>query len=280
MSIPRIDPYADPLTAAETRAAAAELIKFPRVIRQNVDPSVPNQTHTLISMDLFKEPKKDKNGNLTYGFFKTRGSYGNEQLARSEAGKLIKTVDSNTRVLIVPTGHWLPVTPSDHFIADKEDVRMNEEEVHMRDEIVKAKDEERKSIMRELKEREDELKRSAEEEHNPSTIENYTDKRNTEMVLTNEIRHALKSLEKLENRRKQVWKELKKLDKAYPNYTEEWIDFMNDVRKGVGLPALIPRSDQFDDYNNTSLDNLNEVPDLRPDESFQLPESVKQVVDV
>lgn len=277
---PIIDQYADPLTSEQTKAAVESLVnRYPRVIRQNIDPPVPNQTHSLVSIDLFKEPKKDRDGKPVYGFVKVRGSYSNQTSAETEAGKLIKNVDSNTRILIIPTGHWYPISPNERYISDKLDVRMNEEEVQLRDQAVKEKNEERKRIMRELKEREDELKNDGDVYDHPESLDKYTMKRNTEMNLTNEIRRARAALEKLELRRKQIWKELKRLDEAFPTHTDEWLEQHNKAFTAVGLPAFIPRADQFSEYESISLDDLKDVPDLRPDEQFVMPDPIKKVAE-
>src|SRR5271166_1973860 len=74
------DPLFRSLTDEEMREAVQNLVKYPKVIRSEVDPHIPGQTHAAISMRLLSEPRRTKNNKLIHGLIKVNCVSGGEQL--------------------------------------------------------------------------------------------------------------------------------------------------------------------------------------------------------
>lgn len=268
-SLQETDMYAKNLTVSETKAAVNELVKYPKVIRDNADPPIPNQTYATISYNLLESPvrvkKVDENGNETYGkptygFLKVRGTYPSETSALKGSMEIIRDVDSKNNILTIPVGRWVPITEEDLVKSEnKYDVKINpddESEVQLRDKATKKRDAERKRKANELKEREKELQDMPDITEDRTSLEYYTMRRKTEMELTGAIKQVHKKLKEYEDSRKKVWRELREREEVSPQYKEEWLDFMNKVYKERGIPIFKPSETQFEDYENVDLDAL------------------------
>jgi hypothetical protein len=302
-NMPKLEPYADPLTPVQTQEAVRDKVKFPEIVRSNIDTPIPGQKYALVTQTLFSEPKKDKAGNIVYGFMKNRGNYADEASAKAAAGKIIKEQDSHDAVLITPVGTWLPIKPNMDYVAEKLDVRMDANEIQFRDEEAKEKQAEQRRKLRELKEREEEIKEDYEaakrermdknrkikqdlkeredklkssddgkDLDTPGTLDHYTKCRATERMLTDEIIRVREALRKLVDKRNTIWKGLRIVETtpAGHDFPERWLPYYNKKFAEVGIPEYRPRADQFDEYNASTLELLADVQVLKEYEELDL----------
>ena len=250
------DPYAPPLSSEQIRAAAKDkIVTYPEITRTDADPPISNQGYTNISFLLFKEPRKLKTGKPVYGFFKNRGNWATPDLARSEAAKIIREVDSKFQIRIGPVGRWLPIADEDRLCEDLLDVKTEDQDIQLRDQAVKEKEAEQRRIMREIKEREEECKKT-DIYDDPTSLTYYSMRRVTEMKLTEELDNMRRKIENTLKIRNKVWKELRALEYDHKDYVNEWLERYNEERRKGGIPDFKPSERQFDDYEKTTLHNI------------------------
>ena len=53
--------------------------------------------------------------------------------------------------------------------------------------------------------------------------------------------------------------ELKRLEQQNPQYADEWVDCYNAEREKSGIFAYVPGSDEFADYEKTSIKDLESL---------------------
>src|SRR5580698_920299 len=70
-----------------------QVVTYPQVVRQNIDPVIPGHQYTIISFNLFEKPRMFR-GQPIYGFVKSRGDSETESIAINRANKLVLEVDS------------------------------------------------------------------------------------------------------------------------------------------------------------------------------------------
>lgn len=264
------------LSQEQLAAAVSRQIVYPRVVRDMVDKPITNQCMSNISFMLFTEPKRLSTGKFVYGYAKSRGNWVTKEQATSEATKIIAEQDSKFQVRIAPTGHWVPITDEQAFCEDLMDVRMNEAEKHLRDKAVKEKEAESRKIQREIREREDEVKKG-DIYDNPLSLEFYTMKRVTELRLTEAVENLKAKLDGTIESRKKQWYILRQLEKANPQYQEQWIDRYNDERRKGGISEYIPSETQFAEYESYKPEVV-EDPIPRELRGYDLPEETKDEV--
>lgn len=245
-----VQPLAPPLTREEVEAAIPHQIgRYPRVVRTLVDPPIGNQLMTNVSFILFPEAQKLKNGKRCLGFFKARGTWPTDEVATNDACRIIREVDSKYKIRLSPVGNWLPIVDDDCVSHDVLDVRNSEDEKHLQDKAVKEKEGEHRRIMREINERMQECQDN-DIYDNPESVRYYSMKRVTEKTLTDEILHRTNALEGIKKSLHTVRKELKKLEKKFPDYPDQWVDVYNQERAKGGLPPYFPNQKQFQEYDN------------------------------
>jgi len=236
-------------------AVEGQLVYYPKVVRSQIDEPINNQTIGCVSLMLFNEPKKMRNGKPVYGFFKLRGNWANHEQMLHESSKIIRTVDSKYKIRAAPVGHWLPIVEEDALCKELIDVKTNKEQITLRNQAAIEKREEQKNLMREIREREEELK-SGDIYDDPKSLTYYSMRRVTEMKLV-EARDKLKvQLETMKGTLQKVRIELKKLELEHAEYKDQWIDRYNEERKKGGLPDFIPAEDLFDEYEGETLESL------------------------
>lgn len=242
-------PDAPSLTTEETRAATKELVStFPQVARDNTLKPYPGQEWSFASMNLFKEPRKLSSGKNVYGFLRLGTCHPTQLAAEKRCAEIIQNEDSKHSFRIAPPGRWVPITDDTQFCKDSLDVNTEKTGVHLRDDVAREKAAEHQRIGRELREREEQV-RSGDIYDDPTSLMYYTMKRNTEMVLKDNIIKAQKKMEEWKALAEKTRLELANIQKDRPEYADQWLDCFNAERSKVGLPTFIPAEDQFAEYD-------------------------------
>lgn len=258
-----------PLTSDQmTEAEKFQIIHYPQVVRDMVDPAIPNQQYTNVSFMLFKEPKTLKTGKKAYGFVKMRGTWADDDKATREARKIVETVDSKFQIRVAPTGHWVPISDDDGFCRDLQDVTSGQQR-SFRDEAAAKYQEEQRKIMNEIREREDQLKSKGDIYDDPLSIDFYIMKRVTEMKLTEQINAYRSKLDALIETRTKQWTMIRSLEKANPSHTENWLDVYNKERRSKGFPDWKPSDDQFSEFDTYRPENVPD-PNIREIRGYDL----------
>jgi len=246
-------PDAPELTREELSAATSQLISYPQVVRDARDPCINGQEFVNLSFMLFAEPRQLPHNKKAYGYVKVRGSKGTQDECLKDAKRIIKQVDSKNAIRIAPVGSWVPITDSDLFCQDMEDVRMNKEEVQLRDEAVKERDNHMRQVQREIREKEEELKAGKDIYDDPESLRYYSMRRVTDLKVEQEIKRMQKQIQGLQDTLVQVRTELKKLDKKYPEYNDQWIGCYNEERRKTSIPDYVPSETSLQDYEQWQL---------------------------
>lgn len=236
-------------------AVEGQIVTYPKVVRTTADPPIINQTIGNISFMLFDQPKKTKSGKPIYGFLKVRGAWNGEQIARSEASKIIREVDSKFPIKLSPIGMWVPITEDDDSAKEKIDVKTNEEEIQLRDEAIREKNAERRKIQHDLEERRKELEEGGDVYDDPTSLRYYTMRMVTSIRLREEKIRLTKQLSDIEINVDKVNRDLYKLEKTHPEYKEEWVDCYNIERKKSGIMVFVP-DEEFIKYHDENIKKL------------------------
>jgi len=254
-----IDDY-PPLTGeTKTEAVRSQTIKYPKVVRQMDDPPIANQLYGNLSFMFFDDPKTLSTGKKVYGFCKVRGVWPTETTATEDSKRIIQEVDSRFQIRIAPVGAWVPLTNENAFCKDLLDVGGKDGDVNqLRSEAIKQKEGEQRRIMRELKEREDDVQ-TEDIYDNKKTLKYYSMRRVTEMRLTEACAINRKKLDKIIHNQLKVRLELKRLEQENPQYTGEWVECYNQEREKSGIFAYVPGPDEFDEYENTTAEELDKL---------------------
>jgi hypothetical protein len=247
------DPTYPPLSGGEAKKAVdTQMSTFPEVVRSNKDIPIPQQSYGLISMMLFKEPKKLKSGKFAYGFMKMRGNWSDVDQCKNKAASIIREQDSKNKIKISPVGEWLPITEDDAFVQENVDVNVDAtEKDRVKEEAVKEQEIERARIQRELKERENEVKNSKDYNDDTDHIDYYTMKRVTWLRLRENIAMLKNQVQTLEGKLVDTRKVLANLDSKHPTYDVDWIDNYNKERRKSGIPDYIPGASEQKTYIET-----------------------------
>lgn len=234
-------------------AVNGQLVKYPQIVRSNIDPPLIGQKNGLISFMLFNEPKMNENGKPVFGYFKIRGTQQTDEQSIMQSSRIIKEVDSKFKVLIAPVGHWLPISEDEFRVKEKITVKMEENETVLHGEAEKEAARKARKYKRELEERVQRLKDEEDEKEksvgdDPDSLDRYVMRRVTEMSLTEAREVEIKKLEDICKNIEKTRTELAKLERAHPEYREQWLDTYNEARAKVKIPPLRPREGHFDEY--------------------------------
>jgi hypothetical protein len=254
------------LTDEQTKIAAGEKIRYPDRVESNVDTPIENQVWANVSVNLYEKPivfpplGQDA---VVFGFYKVRGVWPSDSIARSEAEKILKYQDSHHPIYPVPVGKWIPITNSKNAVKEKHEVDVGDRD---KDEMYKAakraisreKAQDDRQKVREIQDRVQQLEDEEDIYADRESLKYYTLKRNTERELTDNIRHFRSKMKEIEDKRETVWRELRELEVGHPEYDGEWLDVYNEAREEVGLTRYIPPTDQFDEYAAVTLEGLVE----------------------
>ena len=247
MEAPTVDEFAPPLTTAETRAAAAEKIAFPIVIRTPNDSPIHGQRYGLVSFHIFEQPRSFSDGTPMYGYMKLRGNWADESQAKFEAGKIIKEVDSVYEIKIAPVGSWVPITNQTEFTKEHIQVHIENDKQSMLVKAMEDKEKENRRIRKEIEDRSEQLK-SGDVYDDPTSIEYYTMKRITEFKLMETRDSEFKKLEKIKENIDKTRVELIELETKYPEYMDQWEDCYNIKRSEAGIENAIFEKEYIDEH--------------------------------
>lgn len=244
------------LTDEELKAAIEQQVfTYPQVVRQMIDPPISSQRYGSLSFMLFDTPRIFRNKPI-YGYVKLRGNYESEVVARKDAFRIVRDIDSKFQVRIAEVGTWVPITENDCVVKELYDVQESEKETHLRDEIAKQKEAETRRIANEIRDAEERLTKGKDIYDDCESIDFYTMKRVTEMKLHETYQTQIMKLKELESKIGEQRIILKTLERNHPTYTNEWIGVYNDERKKTSLPNFIPGETQFDEFESLTLENL------------------------
>jgi len=255
-----ITPNHPPLEQDSDSCKAAidgQVIQYPRVVRSGSDPPILNQLFGLVSFKIFNPPYMFR-GKPIYGAMKMRGNYPDENTALNKAHELVRSVDSKFQIRISNVGEWVLITDNDSVIKDLYDLRENDEEKHIRDRIVHEREAEARKIAKELQENAEALKTGKDIYDCPESLNFYTMKRVTEMKLLEAVLIQERKLNETKNLLIKTHMILRLLEKDNPQYASEWIDNYNNERRKTSLPDFVASTKQFDRYDSTSLEKLQE----------------------
>jgi hypothetical protein len=86
-----------------------QIVEYPQVVRNMVDPSISGQNFGNLSFMLFSEPRMFR-GKPIYGYVKIRGNHQDEKSARFDAFRIVREVDSKFQIRIAKVGTWFHIT--------------------------------------------------------------------------------------------------------------------------------------------------------------------------
>lgn len=267
-----------PLTEEELTSAVSDLIvsvgktqniPYPKRIRSKVDKPVLNQQIGLVSFYFFKTPfvHTDKVETKVYGYVKLRGNHNDKETSELASASIIKEQDSIHKILLVPVGHWVPLTDSDEFVKERINVSTNNKDKTQRDDLaIRKSDTQRKQMTKEIKEREEEIKdeqkritkeikkrieRLQKEDEKKTSLKYYTGRRVTEMSLWEHRQIYIKKLQEIEDKLNLVRNETHILDERFPQYQDQWLDKYNNKRREVGVKEdLKPNEKNIEEYKS------------------------------
>jgi len=252
---------------------SGQVVVYPKVVRDMVDPAIPGQAYGNSSFMLFKEPKMLRSGYPLFGFFKLRGNHSADTWAIKDANRIILDVDSKYIVRPGPVGHWLPITDDPNVCkelidAAPEDTPKGEGEIDsMRSLAAKKKEADRKRRQKEIEDRVEDVK-SGDIDDDPETLRYYSMHRVTEWRLTERRDIQEKLLKKARDKLLEIRRELKEIEVNHPEYANDWLDCYNEERAKAGIAPHVPGEDDFKEYEDTTLEFLrSETVEDVPEES-------------
>jgi hypothetical protein len=219
------------LTKEETKEAKKELIRYPIVIRDDVDPPFLDQHFAVLSFKFFDPPKETERGKV-YGIFKFRGARPSKKKAEKRCAEIIKTLDSANKCKILETGKWTFV--SDDLHLDSVEIKEDDEfKVEKEDKKQKEQD-----VIKELHERTSEISKN-EHMKGDKPLEQYCRNKTVSAQIHKQMNSFIQRLKRAE-------KEMKEEEERNPNIVNEWIPYMNDERIKVGLKEIKSEKDLID----------------------------------
>jgi hypothetical protein len=138
------------------------------------------------------------------------------------------------------------------------DVKEHDEEKVLRGEAVKEKEAETRRIARELQEAEEKLKEGGDIYDDQFSLDFYTMKRVTEMRVAESVAIQQRKLDEIKATMTETHIILRRLEKENPKYSDLWIENYNRERSKTSLPNFIPSERQFESYELTSLEQLEQ----------------------
>jgi len=247
LDLPDTDADRDKLSKEFLVIAKADLLqnkakKYPRSTAHNVDPEIPQQSYTLISLLPSKGATPDKDG--CFGLIKVRGTFSTEAEAEKRGEFLIKDHDSMNDIDIIRTGTWVPFfTKDDRYAASVREIDTRKKVAETHKDGMKAKREEEEKNKREIGEQRERLQdptHSAEkEEDDPESITYFIkikQKRANALVL---IEDAETAIEKAKTISKSCDEELETILAKHPNFKDEYLAIYNAANAKVGISPEI-----------------------------------------
>lgn len=252
-----------PLSEEEFERAFDELVikdftkKFRRVERRYLDPPLTNQSVGLFSFVPARGARPDSKG--VYGFAKVRGVFGTEREADERAEELILKHDSYHKIQHIFVGRPFPVTLSDKFTANVNEVDLQRQ---VKEEIaadVKAKREKERKEVERIQERAKNLQEDVDKE-DEDMEDYYTKMRVKKAQLLWTYTETMKKLDVMKESIIKTREEIKKMDEDEPRLKEVYLKKYLESREKAGI------KDDESQLKNSFM--LYMVEDREPDMGF------------
>lgn len=250
-----VDPTAPNLTKEEYTEAKNVLykkamLKFPKVLKQRVDPPLNGQVYCLHTFVPAEGASPDSDG--CFGILKFRGAFPNVNEADEHAERIIRTVDSYNVNFIGFVGKEFPLTLRSDFCEETREVDLkNKLDSVSKSNFKKQKDKEEKDI-EDIKEREKKLLEESKEE-TPDDAEEYTKYR----VKLASARYFIDTLvtkrQQAEKVVAETSKQIQDLDLKNPDcrkqYKAKYLDALAKSGVQVDSNPLVKYMDAYDNDN-------------------------------
>jgi hypothetical protein len=233
------------LTIKQLKVAKEELVnkeytklEFPKNLRFFTDPQLNGQYLSLISFIPSKGAIPDSDG--CFGVLKIRGTFDNEERADAWADNIIRNFDSYATIDYSYVGKFFPLMINNEIYrtSTKEiDIRKKVDTI-AREDIKKKRDEEKMEMM-DVQRRHKELLQDVSEDK----VDKYEDLdfylqlrvKRANLILRKE--EMKKSIEDSKELVEKVEKEIKTLDKAHPEYKDEYMERYNQALASSGIKS-------------------------------------------
>lgn len=205
---------------------------YRRIERRYLDPPITNQNICLFSFIPTKGARPDSKG--VYGFGKIRGVYSTEREADERSEDLVRNHDSYHKIFYTNVGRPFPVTISDKFTANVNEVDLQRQ---IKAEIaadVKSKREKERKEIEQIQERAKNLQEDVDKEAEDSS-EVYTTLRTKKAQLIWTYLETLKKIDQMKESIIKTRKEIAEYDEEDPSLKEVFYEKFLDARKKAGI---------------------------------------------
>ena len=243
---PYLDPTAEPLSGIVGRAAVnGQMYEYPKVIRGNRDPVIPDQRYSNVSYQIFETPLITKKGDKTLrilGMFNVRGSYPTEDDGRRHGAKIVRETDSVFHIGLAQTGTWNPIVENiGEASLEVLNAGMNSEQLEKERERLANKKERMEKYQKDKEAREFEAKKKeyASKELAPNMDPNHIDFFITQatvwLTLHREMTNMSAKLKDVKNKLKERHEILEWFRRQRPEFFEgdAWLTRANEERRAV-----------------------------------------------
>lgn len=236
-----ITPEAPELSHEETKIAFETLNQtntnlFPRIIRSNMDPSIPGQHIGLVTFIPAPDAIPSKDG--TYGRLKLRGNFSTSDSASLHAKDLISKIDSYHPVMHVLVGGFFPLWGDLSKVpVENEEINVlnKETEETISNSIKKIKQTDEQQI-REIREREKKLlEESRRDPKDIDPIELYIETRVKYAQLCWGYNEHGKKREEIKKVAAKTLKEIQEFDETKPELSRQFLKKYMDARADAGI---------------------------------------------
>lgn len=237
-------------------AVNGQIVYYPQVVRSDIDFSVDNQAHGIVSLNLLTEPKVIPiNGQKTriYGFMKLRGNWADANQAKNKAATIVRQQDSKNMNRIAPVGCWVPICDSDCLtkeIVSVGDESESTEQQKVQELLARKNAKGQEQYEREIREREEEVKNAPDHNDDPYSLDFYTMKRVLSQRLDENIQQFQKKLDDLNASKAKNDDMICALNHVNPSYRDTWIDNLNSARRKVNIPDCT-LNQRLEEFHNT-----------------------------
>jgi hypothetical protein len=193
------------------------------------------------------------NGVTAKALGKIRGTYNTKELAVARMAQIVRDIDSAYKAVVVNVGAWFPLI--DNINEMSQDVLIVDDDADtiaqkMKLENNRKKTEEKYQDEKRNLEASQRLKNAVEtDDHDdPESLNFFTMNMQTwRMLRENEIieREKLKDIMKKKIRQREA---LEFLLEKHPEYSELWLDNMNERRRKAGIAPLVVLPDETEDF--------------------------------
>lgn len=205
---------------------------YRRIERRYLDPSLTNQNIGLFSFIPSRGARPDSKG--VYGFAKVRGVFSTDREADERSEDLIRNHDSYHKIFYVNVGRPFPVTLTDKFTSNINEVDLQKEvKADIAADVKSKRDKERKEIEK-IQERAKNLQEDIDKETEDQE-EVYTTLRTKKAQLIWTYLETLKKIDQMKESIIKTRKEIEEYDEKDPNLKEVFYDKFLEARKKAGI---------------------------------------------